>query len=464
VLPGGVPLGGLDLINVSGANIRNIEVSDLSRNGISLTNTTAGMLENVSITNIGHSAGWAGVALYTTTGNTDATFGGASLITNTSMGLYLEDTPGRSINLIAPAGTVNFSGQSVGPLLRLGYGTVPNVDATALGLGLPAKVSSPEAAPPNDKGAAYYATIADGLVGAVLNPAVAPYAILFDLQNAEFHVGQNMWIQIAIRAATPGNIINVHPGTYNQDEANGYNASTGGAGSNNFNIFVNKSVTIRGVDNAGAPITNHSNVLAQILAKRNKPEFGPDAIFVQADNVTITGLEISGWSGVSNNKSIEATGDNLILKHCKVNGLAGMPFYISDYNFNSSADTSHVQSYRLEGNVFYGTGAGRGVSISSGAGWTGSVNNRVILGNIFINNNPAIALVGPGGDPWDVYPVGAAIISGNVFSQSPVASRQVLAWGIYQSAQGYENPDWQGIIDSNTFDRGVIAWTPARHL
>jgi parallel beta-helix repeat protein len=265
-------------------------------------------------------------------------------------------------------------------------------------------------------------------------------------------------IQGAISDASSGDTINVYPGIYDQDEANGYNPATGGSGSNNFNIFVNKSVTIQGVTANGQPITNAANVLAHVMAKRNKPEFGPDAIFVQADNVTITGLEISGWSGADNNKTIEATGDNLVLKYCKLNGLEGMPFYISDYNFNSLTNTSHVQSYRLESNLFNGTGVGRGVSISSGAGWTGNVNNRVITGNTFYNNNPGLAFVGPGGDGWDVYPVGAAIVTGNTFSQ--VQGRQVLAWGLYQSAQGYANLDWQSVVNTNTFDRGVIAWTP----
>jgi len=86
-----------------------------------------------------------------------------------------------------------------------------------------------------------------------------------------------------------GSTVDVYPGTYNQDEANGYNPNTGGAGSNDFNIFVNKSVTIRGVDGSGSPITDYDDVAAHVMAKRNLPTFGPSAIFVQATS-TLTGM------------------------------------------------------------------------------------------------------------------------------------------------------------------------------
>src|SRR3989304_6881295 len=55
-------------------------------------------------------------------------------------------------------------------------------------------------------------------------------------------------IQEAIVAASSGDIISVFPGTYDQDEANGYDPTTGGAGGNDFNIFGNEEGTIQGVN------------------------------------------------------------------------------------------------------------------------------------------------------------------------------------------------------------------------
>ena len=66
-------------------------------------------------------------------------------------------------------------------------------------------------------------------------------------------------------------IITVPPGNYNQDEANGWDPVTGGSGSSDFNIFVNKSVTIRGVTALGAEITSASSVAAYIIPMRNTP-------------------------------------------------------------------------------------------------------------------------------------------------------------------------------------------------
>ncbi len=65
---------------------------------------------------------------------------------------------------------------------------------------------------------------------------------------------------------------------------------------------------------------------------------------------------------------------------------------------------------------------------------------------------------GPAADPWDVYPVGAATITGNSFSNSD--RRHVVAWGSYEGGPGYGDIDWQGIVENNTFDKAAITWTP----
>jgi parallel beta-helix repeat protein len=261
-----------------------------------------------------------------------------------------------------------------------------------------------------------------------------------------------------------GSTVDVYPGTYNQDEANGYDPNTGGAGSNDFNIFVNKAVTIRGVDGSGAPITDYHDVQAHIIAKRQLPTFGQSAIFIQADGVTIAGLEVTGWSDTDNNKTVEVVGDNVTVRDCVLHGLdSASALYFDDRHFDSGTNTSHLQSYHVEENLLDGGGPDAdGIRISSGAGWSGPVSGRVISGNTFSDTVDGIAFVGPGGDPWDVYPVGDATITGNDFSLSD--RRHVVAWGEYPVSSGnpgYVNLDWTGILASNTFDKGAMIWTPS---
>jgi hypothetical protein len=268
-------------------------------------------------------------------------------------------------------------------------------------------------------------------------------------------------IQEAIAAAADGDTINVYPGTYNQDSAIGFDPSTGGAGSNNFNIFVNKSVVIRGVTALGVPVTDVNSLLAFVEAKQNVPTFGADAFFVQADNVTISGLDITGYPDTVyyNNKTVEVAGDNFTLKNCKVHGLnEAAAIYISDWHYNPVTDVSHLQSYRFQGNYIDAGGIDAdGIRIASGAGWSGPVAGRVITGNTFTNAVDNIALVGPGAEAWDLYPVGAATITGNSFMNAD--RRHIVAWGLYNGSQGYAEPDWTNILASNTFDRGAVIWS-----
>ncbi len=210
--PGGQPLGGLDLNGVSNAVIRNVEIWDVSRNGVALTNTVAATLENVNVHNTGLSEGWAGVAIYTTQfGNFSVNFTGTNTVTNTPKGIYIEDIAGATISLTAPAGTVVFSGQSVAPLVKLGPASTPNLDNTALGLGLIGKVYSPEAPSPYNTGVAYFATVEKTLEAALLNPN---YAVVYDLAAEQFVVGPGMQIQRALNAAQDGDVVFVKAGEY----------------------------------------------------------------------------------------------------------------------------------------------------------------------------------------------------------------------------------------------------------
>lgn len=216
VTPGGFPLGGIDLNAVSGAVIRNVEVKNVSRNGVALTNSTMVTLEDIHVHDTGVSTGWAGVAIYTTVaGSFSTTFAGTNTLANTPMGVYVMDSPGATVNLTAPGGSLHFSGQSVAPLVKLGQGSTPNLETTARGLGLVGKVYSPESpTPPYNTGVVFYATVAEALVAAASDPEQAPYTVVFDLGLDRFVVGPGMQIQRALNASQNGDTIFVKAGTY----------------------------------------------------------------------------------------------------------------------------------------------------------------------------------------------------------------------------------------------------------
>src|ERR1035437_8581095 len=263
-------------------------------------------------------------------------------------------------------------------------------------------------------------------------------------------------IQAAIDDPTTvtGSIINVYPGTYNQDE------------SGNYNILVNKSVTIQGVNSDGSIITDNTSDLVKIVPKSQLIGSGHEGtIFIQADDVIISGLNISGVNS-ENNKTVEITGNNVNVKNCSINAMDGVSaIYLDDSNYNAGADISHLQTYKIEGNILNGGGDGKfgsGIRISSGAGWSGDVSGRIITNNTFENVMDGIEFVGPQADSWDMYPVGSATITENNFTTAD--RRHIIAWGKYKDALGYRALDWNAILASNTFDKAVTVWTPGNEM
>jgi hypothetical protein len=267
-------------------------------------------------------------------------------------------------------------------------------------------------------------------------------------------------IQDAIDAASAGDTIDVYPGTYDQDEANDRDLLNGGAGTTDLNIFVDKSVTIQGVDEDGNLITNADDVRAFVVPERDTPISNLSTIFVQADDVTITGLDVTAYDDPDYNfKTISVIGDNPAITDCKLHAQDQVSsIYMYDPRYDSDADTSYIQSYRFEENYLDAGGIyASGIRISSGPGWSGDVAGRVISGNTFDLGSYGIEFVGPGGDPWDVYPIGAATIETNSFTGQDKGS--VVAWGKYKDAVGYGDLDWDGVFNDNTFDKSVIVKT-----
>jgi nitrous oxidase accessory protein NosD len=271
-------------------------------------------------------------------------------------------------------------------------------------------------------------------------------------------------IQGGIDASVSGDTICVWPGLYNQDQALARDPNTGGAGSNDFNIFVGKSVTILGLDSSGNAITaapqGASSTAAPVVeAAASEPDFGSSNIFVQAANVTLSGLEINGTPN-DISKSVEIVGNGVTVTDTAFapsTTSGGVGIYISDFHFNpAGSGTSTVTTYNFTNNTFDGDQNESAIYVASGAGWTGPASGRVISGNAFSNLDDAMDFAGPGAAGWLVYPVGAATITGNTFAT--IARRHLEVWGDGGPGVGYMSPDWCGIMANNTFDGGSFIW------
>ncbi len=291
VTPGGQPLGGVDLNTVTTATIKNIEVQDVSRNGISLTNSTSVTVESVNVHDTGVSTGWAGIAVYATTGTNSVTFAGTSTVTNTPMGLYVEDLAGTTVNLALSSG-ITFSGQTVAPIVRYGLGTVPGLEATgyaasfAEALGLIARLTAPAVLP----GAAFFYTVSDALAAAVVDPTYAPFAVVLHLSTDEFFVGPGMKIQTAINAASAGDTIKVEPGTYGEQPV------------------INKdNLTVRSTD--GSARDGSADTII------SPPESTSGGVLITSDGSTLQGFKIidptlPGAPHAHTHRLVKVEGDN----------------------------------------------------------------------------------------------------------------------------------------------------------
>ena len=248
-------------------------------------------------------------------------------------------------------------------------------------------------------------------------------------------------------------MIDVYPGRYHEVAAARTVVVLGG--SHQFGLFIDKSdVTIQGVDTTGRRIGDWSKVQAFITTDATNA-FGPSAIFVQGDNVTLSGLGIGSNAG-GLNKTIEVIGDNFALERSDVTDLQGS-IYINDFRFDKTQNTSHVRSYRIEGNNFRD---GVSVDVASGAGVSGPASGRLIVGNTFVNSKafPSISFNGAGtGIKWFTHPVGGATIDGNIFintfasddTSELMRAGHIQARGVVERSQ----LDWSGILASNTFNQ-----------
>jgi hypothetical protein len=254
-------------------------------------------------------------------------------------------------------------------------------------------------------------------------------------------------IQAAIDAVDVGGQVRVMPGIYHEVAANRAPTTVGGI--YQFGLFFGSGkpgISLVGVTAGDVPITSANATKATINTDATN-SFGTDGIFVEAANTTIQGVKI-GPNDSGDNKTIEVVADNFTLRYATTaipNG--GGSIYIDD--FSTAGDV--VKGYHIIDNVFPD---GTSVDIASGAGSTGPVADREILGNTFDlgdNGYNAISFSGSGGVAWFVNPVGGAIIKNNSFANS---TQFIRARGIYAESEF----DWASIGTTTRSTRRPSLW------
>jgi hypothetical protein len=255
-------------------------------------------------------------------------------------------------------------------------------------------------------------------------------------------------IQAAINQVDANGEVRVLPGSYDETAPNSAPTSLGGT--YQFGLFFGSAkpgITVMGVTNANAEITNAADVQARVTTNATN-NFGYSGIFVEAPDTTIQGIEI-GPNTAGDNKTIEVVADKFTLRDSATdipNG--GGSIYINDFSNNGDV----VKSYHVVENDFPD---GTSVDISSGAGKTGPVSGREILDNDFDlggGNWNAISFNGSVPDvPWFKNTVGGAIITGNSFTGG--SQQYIRARGIYPNADF----DWESYWSDNDFDKAAVA-------
>lgn len=267
-------------------------------------------------------------------------------------------------------------------------------------------------------------------------------------------------IQAAIDQVSAGGQVRVLPGSYDET-ATGRDVL--GAGSYQFGLFFEETakdgVTLMGVTAADVEITDPALTEAVITTNATN-NFGFSGIFVEADDVTITGLEI-GDNTPSNNKTIEVIGEGFTFANSFLNVSDGGSLYFGDWRFDTGTDTSYIQTYTVDNNIF---SDGSSVDLTSGAGYSGPASGRLITNNEFefslamytASGNSSWPNVSFTGDsttvPWFLYPMSGATITGNTFNNQAPDGRHIRARGIADDSTF----DWESYWNDNTFNKAVI--------
>ncbi|MEO6157161.1 MAG: hypothetical protein ABIQ39_05975, partial [Ilumatobacteraceae bacterium] len=265
-------------------------------------------------------------------------------------------------------------------------------------------------------------------------------------------------IQAAIDTVNPGGTVHVAPGNYTETASNRTPSNL--AGSYQFGLFfpsTKAGVTLEGDKADGTPNTDPTSPTV-FITTNSTANFGPDGIFVDADDVTVSGVQVNGNIG-GDNKTFEVAGDNFTLKNSRTNiPDGGGSVYFNDF----TPGGSRLKAYHVEGNIFPD---GTSVDLTNGAGLNGPVADRTITNNVFDtldNGFAAVSFNGPssGGPGWYVLQVGGAVIAGNTFKAAEFKTDGTLVSSQYIRSRGtvHESEfDWASYWNDNTFDRAAVA-------
>ena len=253
-------------------------------------------------------------------------------------------------------------------------------------------------------------------------------------------------IQEGIDTTDTNGTVDVAPGNYSETATNRGTDGTD-TGPYQFGLFfptLKPGITVQGVTAADAVITDPTATQARITTNAIN-NFGYSGIFVAGDDATIKGLEI-GTNAPSSNKTIEVIADGFSFLDSYLNDVEGA-LYFGD--FGDGSTTSRIATYHIDGNRF---APDNGVTIANGAGHghPSDLPNRTISDNTFVGApiDWHISFRGIGGQPWYVYPVGGATISGNDFGPADI---NIRATGTYDESE-FHWSDWR---NDNTFARLV---------
>jgi len=277
-------------------------------------------------------------------------------------------------------------------------------------------------------------------------------------------VNSGAHIQDGIDIVQTGGVVNVMPGTYDETAVN---RTANGAGNYQFGLYVGSDkdgITLQGLKADKTPVTNYTEAAALITTNATN-SFGYSGTFVEGDNVTINGL-MFGDNLPYNNKTIEVLGDNFTFKNNQIVASDGGSLYFGDWNFDSDTNTSSIQKYTVDGNLFKYSAS---LDITSGAGYTGDVADRKITNNVFnglgldgvtdanwaltsftgvvpdkMNLDGTLAM-----GSWFVNPVAGATITGNTYSNS---SMYIRSRGDVDDSSF----DWQSYWNNNIFNHGAV--------
>ncbi|MBI5022440.1 MAG: right-handed parallel beta-helix repeat-containing protein [Ignavibacteriales bacterium] len=260
-------------------------------------------------------------------------------------------------------------------------------------------------------------------------------------------------IQNGIDGVASGGTVNVYPGFYIETASNRSPVSV--PGTYTFGLYIGQDkngITVQGVNASGNIITDYHDIVASVQTEATN-NFGPDGIFMEGDDVTITGLSIWQDTLLGTNKTISVVGDNFTFKYCHLTDVSSVnpwgSLYIDDEMYDEGSNISHIQRYTIEGNWFDHCS----IDPNNGAGYTGPVSGRVIKNNLIDLGSYAgasISFTGSGTPvPWFVHGVGGAVITGNTFLHN---SQHIRARGDYDNAQF----DWSSYWNNNSFDNAVV--------